>query len=150
MMTHPPESDKFINEGIVCNKKGEVLVVRRAKEEIGEGGAVLRWAFPGGSQRLDESRTECVKRHILRRTGYDVKVIKQISLRVHPQFLVLIAYHLCELAAPEPVAPPAEPGEVAEIKWVSVKEIYDLFTTDLDSDVRRALEFAEKKNHAHP
>ena len=110
MPEHSPESDKFINEGIIFNGKVEVLLVRRAKEEIGEGGAVLRWAFPGGRQRFKESRVECVRRHILARTGYDVKVVRQISLRVHPQFMVLIAYHLCELVSPKPIAPPADPG----------------------------------------
>ena len=139
------ESDKFINEGIVINGKGEVLLVRRAKEEIGEGGAVLRWAFPGGKQRFDESRADCVRHHIMARTGYDVRVLRQISLRVHPQFMVLIAYHLCKLVAPKPVAPPADIGDVAEIRWVPIVEVFELFTTDLDPEVRRVLEAALKK-----
>lgn len=106
---------------------------------MGKDGSVLTWVFPGGKQRLNESWSECVKREILAETGYDVYSIKQISLRYHPQFPVAIVYHLYKLASAKPIAKPSEPHEVAEIKWVKIKEIKELITTDLDSDVAREL-----------
>lgn len=133
------ETTKFINLGVVVNGEGKILVIRRVKEEGGAGGAVLRWAFPGGKQRLTESRNDCVKREILAETGYDVKPIKQISLRLHPQIPMYIAYHLCRLNSETPVDKPKEAHEVAEIKWVTPKEIEKLVTTDLDPDVKREL-----------
>ncbi len=133
------ESQNFINLCIVQNKKGEVLMIRRVKKEVGRKGAVLEWAFPGGKQRFDESRAECVRRETLDETGYDIKSIQEISMRVHPQFLVTVVYHLCQLVSPKQVAPPREPHEVAEIRWVKPAEVKNLITTDLDSGVQKAL-----------
>lgn len=133
------EATKFINIGIVLNNEGAVLMIRRVKEETGAGGAVLKWAFPGGKQRLTESRNDCVKREILAETGYDVKPIKQISLRRHPQIDMWIAYHLCRLNSGEPVAKPIEPHEVAEVRWVKIQELEKLITTDLDPNVKKEL-----------
>ena len=133
------ESANFINLGVVLNKKGEVLMIRRAKKEIGKENAVLEWAFPAGKQRYKESREESVKREVLAETGYDVKPVRQISLRVHPEFLVTIVYHLCYLNSPEPVANPSEPHEVAEIRWVKPQEIKNLITTNLDPAVAKEL-----------
>lgn len=133
------EATKFINLGIVLNKQGEVLMIRRVQEEAGKDGGVLRWAFPGGKQRITESRNDCVKREILAETGYDVKPVKQISLRKHPQIDMFIAYHLCKLNSEDPVGKPMEPHEVAEINWIKVGEISKLVTTDLDSGVKKEL-----------
>lgn len=133
------EAEKFINAGIVLNKEGEVLVVRRAKEETGKDGSVLKWAFPGGKQMYTETREECVKRRILAKTGYDVTSIRQISMRMHPQIPALMVYHLCRLNSPEPVQKPSEPDKVAEIKWVKREEIKSLFTTEIDPKVMQEL-----------
>ena len=133
------EVKDFINLGVVINQKGEVLMVRRVRKETGKNGAVLEWGFPGGKQRLDETRSDCVKREILDETGYDIEPIRQIDLRMHPQFLVMIVYHLCNLNSPKPIAPPKEPHEIAEIRWVKKEEIKKLITTDLDEKVSKEL-----------
>ena len=138
-MFSPKESKAFINLGIVLNSKGEVLVIRRKVLEKGTDGSVLQWAFPGGKQRYQETRKECVEREVLAETGYQVEWLKQISLRVHPQFPVIIAYHLCSLKSPQPVAKPKEPHEIAEIKWVKPSKLKDLFTTDFDPLVKKEL-----------
>lgn len=135
------ESANFINLGVIINDKKEILMIRRAKPEKGSDGSVLEWAFPGGKQRYDETREKCVEREVLVETGYDIKSIKQISLRLHPQFLVTIVYHLCFLNSPKPIAEPQEPHEVAEIRWVKPQEIKKLITTDLDSLVEKEIEF---------
>ncbi|MBI2010801.1 MAG: NUDIX hydrolase [Candidatus Colwellbacteria bacterium] len=77
MAEQKTESLNFINLGIVLNKKGEVLMIRRAQKETGSADAVLEWAFPGGKQRYNESREECVKREILDETGYNIKPIRK-------------------------------------------------------------------------
>ncbi|MEK7635723.1 MAG: NUDIX hydrolase [Patescibacteria group bacterium] len=133
------ECKNFINLGVVLNNKREVLMIKRAKKEEGKEGAVLEWAFPGGKQKYEESREDCVKREILAETGYDIKPIRQISLRIHPQFLITIVYHLCQLNLPKPATEPSEPHEVAEIKWVKPEKIKELITTDLDPLVAKEL-----------
>jgi len=138
-MNKPKEADDFINLGIVLNSKNEVLMIRRKKKETGSDGSILEWAFPGGKQRFDETREQCVKREILAETGYDVESIKQISLKMHPQFSVFIVYHLCHLNRPKPVQKPKEPHEVAEIRWVKIGDIKELITTKLNPDVAKEL-----------
>ncbi|MFQ6049629.1 MAG: NUDIX domain-containing protein [Candidatus Paceibacterales bacterium] len=133
------EVKDFLNLGVVINNQGKVLLVRRVKQEEGTDGSVLTWVFPGGRQRLNESRSESVAREVLTETGYKIKSIKEISFRLHPQFPVFITYHLCKLVSPKPVAKPKEPHEIAEIRWVKPKEIKELFTTDFDPKVKREL-----------
>jgi len=134
-----PEAKDFINLGVVINDKGEVLLIRRVKKEAGKDGSILTWAFPGGKQRFKESRGDCVRREILDETGYEVEAIKEISLRLHPQFDVFIVYHRCRLVSPKLVKKPCEPHEVAEIKWVKPEELKNLITTDLDPKVSREI-----------
>jgi len=133
------EAKDFINLGIIINSSGRVLMIRRKKPETGKNNSVLKWAFPGGKQRSDETREECVKREVLAETGYDIRPIKQISLRLHPQIPVMIVYHFCKLASQEPVAGPKESHEVAEIKWVEPEKIKDLITTSLNPGVAKEL-----------
>jgi len=138
-MAEKLEVEDFINLGIVLNDKREALMIRRVKEEIGGDGSKLIWAFPGGKQKTNENRADCVKREILAETGYDIESVREISMRSHPQFSVFIVYHRCSLLSPKPVAKPSEPHEVAEVKWVKSQEIKSLITTDLDSKVSREL-----------
>lgn len=133
------ESKDFINLGIIIDSKNRVLMIRRAKPETGKDGSILEWVFPGGKQRSNEIREECVKREVLDETGYDVKSIKQISLDFHPQIPVMIAYHLCKLISLKPIANPKEPHEVAEIKWIKVEKIKDFITTTLNPNVAKEL-----------
>ena len=138
-MSNTEETKDFINLGVVVNKKNEVLMIRRVEKETGKEGAILEWAFPGGKQKFGESRSECVRREVLDETGYDVEPIKEISLRIHPQFLICIVYHFCRPVSEKPVAKPKEPHEIAEIKWIKKEEIKNLITTDLDEKVSRQL-----------
>lgn len=138
-MNNKEEAKDFINLGITLNDKNEVLMIRRKNKETGKAGAVLEWAFPGGKQRYAESRKECVEREVLDETGYSIEWIKEISMRLHPEVMVFIVYHLCRLKSEKPVAKPKEPHEIAEIKWVRKEDIKELITTSLDEKVAREL-----------
>ena len=138
-MNKKSEVEDFLNLGVVLNDKKEVLLIRRVKEEKGRGRAVLSWAFPGGKQQPNETPKECVEREVMDETGYKVESIKEISSRAHPQFPVFIIYHLCRLVEPKPVRKPRELCEIAEIKWVKIKEIKKSFTSDLDPKVAKEL-----------
>jgi len=133
------EAKDFINLGVVINDKSEVLMIRRVRKETGKEESVLEWAFPGGKQRFNENRGQCVEREVLDETGYQVKSIKEISSRVHPQILVFIVYHFCKLKSEEPIAKPKEPHEIAEIRWVKKQDIKNLITTHLDEKVSQEL-----------
>jgi len=138
-MVNKEESENFINLGVILNNKEKILMIRRKNKEQGRDEAVLEWAFPGGKQRFSESRKECVEREVLDETGYQIEEVKEISSRVHPQFLVFIVYHLCRLKSAKPVAQPKEHHEIAEIKWIRKEDIRSLITSDLDKQVARQL-----------
>ena|SRR3989344_2633798 len=139
MKNQSEEAKDFINLGIVLNNKGEALMIKRVKPETGRDGSILSWAFPAGKQRYRETREECVKREILAETGYDVESVRQIDLAFHPQFSIMIVYHLCKLNNPEPIASPQEAHEVAEIKWVKPSEVRGLITTALNPKAAKEL-----------
>ncbi|MDD2732071.1 MAG: NUDIX hydrolase [Candidatus Pacebacteria bacterium] len=133
------EAKNFINLGIILNDKNEVLMIKRRKPEKGRDESILIWAFPGGKQRYNETREECVRREVLDETGYDITSIKQISLTLHDQFPVMIVYHLCRLNSKKQTARPKEPHEISEIRWVRVSDIKNLITTKLNEEVAREL-----------
>ena len=138
-MSNKKEAEDFINLGIVVNDKDKVLMIRRKNKETGKAGAVLEWAFPGGKQRYAESREQCVEREILDETGYSIEWIREISMRLHPEVMVFIVYHLCRLKSKKPTAKPKEPHEIAEIKWVESQDIKNLITSNLDEKVAKEL-----------
>ena len=113
-------------------------MVRRVKVEQGKDGKILKWAFPGGKQKSDEGRKECVEREVLAETGYEVNYLKQISLRIPPDLPVIIVYHLCRLKNPKQKQP-AQPWEIAEVRWVKPDELRELFTTSIDPGVSKEL-----------
>jgi len=136
-----PEREKipeFINLGVVINKKGEVLIVKRKKKEITKSGKEFLWAFPGGRQEEGETREERVVKEVLLETGYKVKPIKQIHIRIHPDTLKMIAYFLCELED-EKQEEIVEKDEIEEVKWVKPEELKNYFTTDIDPEVKKVL-----------
>jgi mutator protein MutT len=125
--------------GIVKNKKGEVLIIKRRNLEKSDYNTYLSWAFPGGKQRKDESREETVEREILEETGYSVKAIEQIDLWFHPEFRKIICYFLCELLEENQTQKPKEEEEIEEIKWVKPEELKNYFTSKLNPKVAKLL-----------
>lgn len=130
---------EVINLGIVINNKGEVLIIKRKMPEKGKSGKILVWAFPGGKQESGETRESAVEREVLMETGYKVKAVKQINMRIHPDTGVLVVYHLCELLEENQIQPPSEPHGIEEIKWIKKEEIKNYFTTDIDPQVQKLL-----------
>jgi mutator protein MutT len=142
MVEYFPQKETFnfiVNLGIVLNKNGEVLIVKRRHPEETKTGKKLLWAFPGGKQEKGESREESVAKEILLETGYKVKPTRQIHLRVHPDTNVLLIYHLCELEKEESIAEIQEKDEIEEVRWVKPQELKDYFTTDIDPEVKKIL-----------
>lgn len=129
----------FINIGIVINKNGEVLIIKRKNPEKTKTDKILTWVFPGGKQEEGETRQQSVEKEVLVETGYKVRAIREIHLRVHPDSALMMAYHLCELENEEPVQPIEETDEVEEVKWVKPEELNKYFTTDIDPEVKKFL-----------
>lgn len=128
----------FINIGIVLNKDNEVLIVKRKKKEYTVTGKEFIWSFPGGRQEKEETREERVREEILAETGYKVKPVKLIHIRIHPDTEKMVAYFICEL---ENVNQQdiKEKDEIEDVKWVKPVDLEKYFTTDIDPEVKKYL-----------
>jgi len=133
------EQTTVISVGVVRNAAGQVLIIRRQLPESGKGEATLCWAFPGGKVRKEEKAEQAVEREILEETGYAVQALRQLNLRLHPEFTRIIRYFLCALVQEQPQQEPQEPEEIAEIRWVNPAELRQLFTSNLDERVSKEL-----------
>ncbi|MCL4358334.1 hypothetical protein M1525_00755, partial [Patescibacteria group bacterium] len=71
--------------------------------------------------------------------GLKIKAVKQISLRIHPQFTKIICYFICNLEKSNQIQKPQETDEIEKIKWVKPEELRSYFTTDLDPNVAKKL-----------
>ncbi len=139
MINNKEEKSIFINIGIVLNKNGEVLIIKRRKPEITKTEKKLTWVFPGGKQEEGETREESVEKEVLVETGYKVTSQKILHIRVHPDSNLMMAYHYCHLENEKPVQPIEEIDEVEEVKWVKPEELGKYFTTDIDPEVKKFL-----------
>jgi mutator protein MutT len=139
MNSQSREQTDFIVLGVVLNKEGRVMIVKRKKKEITLTKKELIWVFPGGKLEKGETREERVVKEVLDETGYKVKPLKLIHLRIHPETLKIIAYFLCELEEENPIQEIKEKEEIEEVRWVNPEELKNYFNTEIDSEVKKIL-----------
>jgi len=139
MNSQSKEQTDFIVLGVVLNKEGRVMIVKRKKKEITLTKKELIWVFPGGKLEKGETRKERVVKEVLDETGYKVKPLKLIHLRIHPETLKIIAYFLCELEEENPIQKIKEKEEIEEVRWVNPEELKNYFNTEIDSEVKKIL-----------
>jgi len=139
MNSQSREQTDFIVLGVVLNKEGKVMIVKRKKKEITLTKKELIWVFPGGKLEKSETREERVVKEVLDETGYKVKPLKLIHLRIHPETLKIIAYFLCELEEENPIQEIKEKEEIEEVRWINPEELKNYFNTEIDSEVKKIL-----------
>lgn len=123
---------------ITKNASGKVLIISRNDPENYKDGTELKWVFPGGKPELNETLEEAVVREVKQETGFNTKVIKEISRRTHPNSGVSVIYFATELASLK-VKPIRDVHEVNKVIWADISELKDYFTTDLDPGVAKYL-----------
>ena len=134
-----------ISLGVVVDRKGRVLLIKRVKEEIAKDGSTkLIWAFPGGKRKGREKSIDCLVREIKDETGYDAELVLKIGSRRHPQFDVFATYYLCLLLDENQEAGTSQPHEVVDIAWVKTDKVKEFITTDLDGRVEKVLVLIER------
>ena len=70
-----------IIDALVLNSKNQMLLVKRSKEKLLEGG---KWALPGGFVERDETLEETVTREVREETGWEVKDLKLLRIIDNP------------------------------------------------------------------
>ncbi len=116
----------------------QILIVKRAKQEIGKDNVLLTWGFPGGKIEPGESKEEAVAREVQEETGYQVFVEKKISERMHPDFPIHVSYFLCSPLNANPEK--ANDKATAEVRWVDRTDVASYMTSSLDPHVANVLQ----------
>ncbi|MFD8764102.1 NUDIX hydrolase [Streptomyces mirabilis] len=98
---------------------GRVLLIRRSAPA-----ASLPWTFPSGKMEPGETAGEAATREALEEAGVVVEPVSLLGERVHPVTGWPVAYVSCQLVSG--TAHAASPREVAEVRWVRLREIPEL------------------------
>jgi 8-oxo-dGTP diphosphatase len=127
--TQPPVSTAIIVDA------GRVLMIRRRERE-----GRLRWAFPGGGIEAGESPEQAAVRETAEEVTLEVKAVRVLGERVHPDTRVHMTYVACEPITGE--AGIGDPDEIAEVAWISHSQIPDYVPYGLYPRVQEYLDEA--------
>lgn len=100
----------------IITRDDRVLMVRRRQQE-----GKLLWAFPGGGIEAGETAEQAAVREVAEETALEVKAVRIIGQRIHPDSGADMTYVACEPVAGEARVEDAE--ELAEVAWISLEEI---------------------------
>ncbi len=130
------EKDKLhaIVLGIIFDPvKKKILIGRRENDpNIKE----LGWCFPGGKLKPGDEVDKALKKHIKKKTGYEIKNLGAIFSKIYSEKEDLLAvYFLTQVYEGK-----EKPGEdLVELKWVSPKELEKYFTTSFNKKLKMYL-----------
>ncbi|NXY98792.1 NUDIX hydrolase [Streptomyces sp. BR123] len=108
-------TEQGISTAIITDA-GRVLMIRRRERE-----GKLLWAFPGGGIEDGETPEQAAVRETAEEVDLEVKAIKPLGERVHPQTGRHMSYVACEVVGGE--ARVADEEELAEVAWIPLDEI---------------------------
>lgn len=116
-MTEQTDTQQGISTAIIA-ADGKVLMIRRRERE-----GKLLWAFPGGGIEAGESPEQAAVRETAEEVGLEVKAVRVLGDRVHPQTGRHMTYVACEVISGDAFVGDEE--EIAEVAWVAHGEIPD-------------------------
>jgi 8-oxo-dGTP diphosphatase len=112
-------SETTTEQGIstaIITDAGRVLMIRRREKE-----GKLLWAFPGGGIEEGETPEQAAVRETAEEVDLEVKAVRSLGERVHPQTGRYMSYVACEVVGGE--ARVADEDELAEVAWIRLEEI---------------------------
>jgi 8-oxo-dGTP diphosphatase len=120
--------------GIVFDPvKKRILIGKRENDPYIKN---LEWCFPGGRLKIGEDVDQALKRSLKEKTGYTVKNLGAIFSKTYPERPNLVGiYFLTQVFEGEEKAG----KDLAELKWISPKEIDKYFTTSFHRKLKEFL-----------
>jgi 8-oxo-dGTP diphosphatase len=115
----------------IIEHKGLVLAVRRGPEMI----MPLKWEFPGGKIKPDESAEACVRREVAEELGLQIAIDRKLPPSTHkyPRFTVTLYPFVCSIEGGEIFL--HEHGAAA---WLKAEELLTLDWAEADVPIIRA------------
>ncbi len=108
--------------GVVCFKKNNVLLVKRAKPPI-----TWEWSIPGGGQELGETTREAALRELKEETGVDARLIGLVdvidAVRKDKKGRIQFHYTLVDFAAEWVFGDPVANDDVSDARWARLRDI---------------------------
>ena len=133
-MTEQTTTQQSISTAIIVNG-GRVLMIRRREPE-----GKLLWAFPGGGIEAGESPEQAAVRETAEEVGLEVKAVRALGERVHPQTGRHMTYVACEVISGDAIVGDEE--EIAAVAWVGHGEIGEYVPWGLFDSVQEYLDGA--------
>lgn len=131
-MTEQTNTQQGISTAIIVDG-GRVLMIRRRERE-----GKLLWAFPGGGIEAGESPEQAAVRETAEEVGLEVKAVRTLGDRVHPQTGRHMTYVACEVISGDAIVGDEE--EIAEVAWIRHGQISDYVPYGLYPKVQEYLD----------
>lgn len=121
--------------GVVLDEQ-RVLLIKKAKED----GSFV-WAFPGGNVQDNESLEEACIREVYDETGLVVKIVEELSERIHPDTNIPTKFYWCELDRNREQRMQIQDGtQIEDIMFCNRTQYEDFVTTDVYAPVRKLID----------
>ena len=130
-MTEPATLPEQAHVGlaIITSDRGVLIAKRRD--------GIPPWTFLGGDIHEGESAENALHRRVTAESGLTVESVGFIGRRIHPKTSRVMVYCHVRVAAGEPLN--GDPGDLAEVRWVSIDETSTLMP-DMYGPVRQYLD----------
>ena len=133
-MTEQTDTQQGIATAILV-QGGRTLMIRRRERE-----GKLLWAFPGVGIEAGETPEQAAVRETAEEVGLEVKAVRTLGDRVHPQTGRHMTYVACEVISGEAFVGDEE--EIAAVAWVGHGEIAEYVPWGLYGPVQEYLDGA--------
>ncbi|NUP16499.1 MAG: NUDIX hydrolase [Streptomyces sp.] len=133
-MTPQTDTQQGISTAIIVSS-GRVLMIRRRERE-----GRLLWAFPGGGIEAGETPEQAAVRETAEEVGLEVKAVRTLGDRVHPQTGRHMTYVACEVVSGDAVIGDEE--EIAAVAWLEHKQLPEYVPWGLYPKVQEYLDGA--------
>jgi len=131
-VTEQTEPQQGIATAIIVQGAKTLMIRRRERE------GKLLWAFPGGGIEAGEMPEQAAVRETAEEVGLEVKAVRTLGARVHPQTGRHMTYVACEVIGGDAFVGDEE--EIAAVAWVGHGEIADYVPWGLFEPVQEYLD----------